>query len=300
MDKIVQSGIRSHSKASEKYVDVTFSYDNGLYFNTSVPIQYRRTGIDIPEDDLNQIRDYLKKVYKEVNPDNWENWKKEQIDFWKAKPKAGTTKSFFDKLAEDFEYKCVNCQLPNNPNWARRIQDLKEFGYTIATKLSEYCPHCNKNTTHLILLPIKRGGITGYETWSPELRARIVSLLKSYDAFEAKITKKEGLLPDHKFSEIRWNDETKRETLENLTDEEILRDFQLLSNQRNQQKREVCRNCYQTGKRGTIYGIPFFYEGTENWDSSIPKNGKLAEKGCIGCAWYDIEKWRQELIKKLK
>lgn len=138
MNKITQLGIRNHSKASEKYVDVTFSYDNGLYFNTSVPIQYRRTGIDIPEDDLNQIRDYLIKVYNEVNPDNWENWKKEQADFWKAKPKADTTKSFFDKLTEDFEYKCVNCQLPNNPNWARRIQDLKEFGYTIATKLSEY------------------------------------------------------------------------------------------------------------------------------------------------------------------
>ena len=87
------------------------------------------------------------------------------------------------------------------------------------------------------MLPIKRGGITGYETWSSELRTRIVSLLKSYDFFEAKTTKKEGLLPDHKFSEIRWNDETKRETLENLTDKEILRDFQLLSNQRNQQKR---------------------------------------------------------------
>lgn len=138
MNKITQLGIRSHSKASEKYVDVTFSYDNGLYFNTSVPIQYRRTGIDIPEDDLNQIRDYLIKVYNEVNPNNWENWKKEQADFWKAKPKADTTKSFFDKLTEDFEYKCVNCQLSNNPNWARRIQDLKEFGYTIATKLSEY------------------------------------------------------------------------------------------------------------------------------------------------------------------
>lgn len=119
-------------------------------------------------------------------------------------------------------------------------------------------------------------------------------------SLKQKQQKKEGLLPDHKFSEIRWNDETKRETLENLTDREILRDFQLLSNQRNQQKREICRNCYQTGKRGTIYGIPFFYEGTENWDSSIPKNGKSAEKGCIGCAWYDIERWRQELIKKLK
>lgn len=222
------------------------------------------------------------------------------MQFWAEKAGAGVTKSFFDKLAENFDYCCVNCKLPNNPNWARRIQDLKEFGYTIATKLSEYCPYCNKNTTHLILLPLKRGGVTGYETWSPELRKRIVSLLKSYDAFEGRTVRKESLLPDHKFSEIRWNKATKRESLENLTDKEILRDFQLLSNQRNQQKREICRNCYQTGKRGSIYGISFFYEGNENWNSSIPKIGKEAEKGCIGCAWYDIERWRKELIKRLQ
>lgn len=73
-----------------------------------------------------------------------------------------------------------------------------------------------------------------------------------------------------------------------------------LKQNRLEQKREVCRNCYQTGKRGIIYGIPFFYEGTANWDTSIPKKGKDAEKGCIGCAWYDIERWRRELLKALE
>ena len=300
MIQIEQLGKRQHSKASETYVDVIFRYDTKTEIRTSVPIQYRRTGTDIDAFDNKAIDEYLSKVYDDINPKNWANWLKDQEIFWAEKSRAGVTKPFFDKLSEKFDYCCVNCQLPNNPNWARRIQDLKEFGYTIATKLSEYCPHCGKNTTHLILLPLKRGGLTGYETWSPELRKRIVSLLKSYDVFEAKQVRKEGLLPDHKFSEIRWDEATKRESLENLTDEEILRDFQLLSNQRNQQKREVCRNCYQTGKRGIVYGIPFFYEGTENWDCSIPKIGKEAEKGCIGCGWYDIEKWRQELIKKLQ
>lgn len=298
MDKIKICGIRSHSKASEKYVDVVFHYPNGICVKTSVPIQYRRTGLDIPENDSNKMHEYLENVYKEINPAKWKNWKKEQGAFWKG-TKADVTKPFFDKLAEDFKYKCVNCELPQNPNWARRVQDLKECGYTIATKLSEFCPKCKKTTTHLVLVPLKRGGITGYETWSPKLRARIVNLLKRYDAFEAKQTKKEGLLPDHKFSEIRWDNSTKRENLENLTDEEILRDFQLISNQRNQQKREVCRKCFQTGERGIIYGIPFFYEGTEKWNPSIPKTGKEAEKGRIGCGWYDIERWRKELIKKL-
>ena len=92
----------------------------------------------------------------------------------------------------------------------------------------------------------------------------------------------------------------KGENPDNMTDEEIRSKFQLLSNQRNQQKREICRNCYQTGKRGTIYGIPFFYEGTEEWDDSIPKTGKEAERGCVGCAWYDIAEWRKRLIDKLK
>ena len=50
-------------------------------------------------------------------------------------------------------------------------------------------------------------------------------------------------------------------------------------NQRNQQKREVCRNCFQKGIRGTIYGINYFYEGTERWDPQIPTVGKAAEKG---------------------
>ena len=84
-----------------------------------------------------------------------------------------------------------------------------------------------------------------------------------------------------------------------MSDEEIKEKFQLLTNQRNQQKREICRNCFQTGKRGVIYGIPYYYKGNENWDERIPKIGKQAEKGCIGCPWYDIQKWKEHLIDKL-
>ena len=85
-----------------------------------------------------------------------------------------------------------------------------------------------------------------------------------------------------------------------MTDDEIKQKFQLMSNQRNQQKREVCRKCFQTGKRGSIYGIKYYYYGDENWDINIPQRGKEAEKGCIGCPWYDIAQWRSELLKKLK
>ena len=84
-----------------------------------------------------------------------------------------------------------------------------------------------------------------------------------------------------------------------MTDAEIVQKFQLLDNQRNQQKREICRRCFQEGIRGTIYGIKYFYEGDENWDPNIPKVGKAAEKGCIGCPWYDIELWRKMINKHI-
>lgn len=287
---------RFHAKASEEYVDVVFNYGNTRY-ETSVPIIYRRTGTHIED---TGITEYLEKVYDEVNPENWFNWRSIQKEFWATKPRATVTKEFFDILNnETFSWCCVSCELPKNPNWARRIQDLKEFGYTLATDTNKFCDKCNANTTHIALLPISRGGITGYETWSSVTRIHIVRLLKAFDSYEGKSLRKEGLLPDHKFPEIRWDSDTRRESLDELSDEEYRRDFQLLSNQRNLQKREICRKCFQTGERGTIYGIPFFYAGNEFWDDNVPKTGKAAEKGCVGCAWYDIDRWRKELQKSL-
>lgn len=297
MDNIKILGERYHSKASEKYIDVIFKYGT-RHLPLSIPIEYRRTGIDIEE----KVNEYLEKMYDAMNPHNWEKWKQEQESFWETKPNATVTRSFFDVLKRDVQWNCVACSFPNNPNWARRIQDIKEFGYTLSTDTNRECPACKKKSTHIMLLPIKRGGVTGYETWSAELRRKIVATLKSYDSFEGKVTSPEKLLPDHKFPEIRWDSKTKRDNIENLTPDEIKKNFQLLSNQRNQQKREVCRNCYQTGERGTLYGIEYYPKGGKAWDKNIPKVGKLAEKGCVGCPWYNIEEWRrslQRLIKKL-
>lgn len=292
--KIIEK--RNHSKASEEYVSVEILYPNNKKWIGWVPIVYRRTGLFLSTE--NEIIDYLNDIYPQLNPLNYEKWVQEQEMFWDEKPNADITKSFFEALS-NCDWTCVNCGLPQNPNWARRIQDLKEFGYTIATDTNRYCPNCNGNRTHLILLPIKRltNSGNGYETWSPQLRKRIIKVLGSIDVYEG--TFNANCLPDHKFSEIRWDENTKSENPDDMTDAEIKEKFQLLTNQRNQQKREVCRNCFQTGKRGVIYGIPYFYKGDENWDSNIPKLGKEAERGCVGCPWYDIQRWRQNLLNKL-
>ena len=107
-------------------------------------------------------------------------------------------------------------------------------------------------------------------------------------------------LPDHKFPEIRWDDKTKAENPDTMTDEEIRQKFQLLTNQRNQQKWEVCRTCFQTGKRGYPFGIPYYYARTEDWDPAVPAKGKAAECGCVGCGWYDFVAWRDALSCRIK
>lgn len=202
------------------------------------------------------------------------------------------TPLFFNVLLsfkEEFE------RFPINPNSARRIQDIKDAGYTIA---SVPRPKGLKGYNR-IMLPIPLHAQMGYETFTPQFKARVIRLLQERNAFEARVTAKKALIPDHKFSEVRWDEETKAENPMSMTDDEIIQKFQLLDNQRNQQKREICRQCYQTKVRGTIYGINYFYQGTKEWDPNIPEKGKTAEKGCEGCPWYDIEKWRTMLNKEL-
>lgn len=293
--QIMDTELKCHSKASEEYVHVQFNYSGDIW-DGWVPVEYRRTGVSLKTQD--DVYSYLNKVYEQMKPENFDNWKNEQDIFWQNK-NAKTTKSFFDCLIRG-GWQCVECTLPKNPNWARRIQDLKEFGYTIATDTHRYCPNCKSNKTHLILLPIKRGLSqgNGYETWSPALRKKIISVLDGIDAYEC--SKNPHCLPDHKFPEIRWDEDTKADNPDDMSEEDIKRKFQLLTNQRNQQKREVCRKCYQTGQRGYPFGIKFFYRGEETWDKSVPLKGKCAEKGCIGCGWYDLQKWRKSLQETIK
>ncbi len=295
--EIVETERKINTKASESYISVRFKYEN-LVWEGWVPVEYRRTGVEIGENDESALIEHLNDIYIQMNPNNYDKWLEQEKAKWKNS-RSVETKNIFMLLA-DGKWHCRNCDI-DNPNFARRIQDLKEMGYTISTHLNYHCPKCGNNrSTRLILLPIDRVEIAGngYETWSPALRTRIMRLFSYIDVYEGTVNR--NCLPDHKFSEIRWDEETKTENPDTMTDDEIRAKFQLLTNQRNQQKREVCRKCFQTGQRGKIYGINFYYKGGPNWEIDIPQKGKKAEEGCIGCPWYDIEKWKKELQKKLE
>ena len=330
-NQIEITGEWDHLKASESYVAVEFTYPEcGVIWDGAVPTEYRR-GPNIKVKSEDELSDLLEKVYEFMHPYNENQWQKKQDYYWKDK-REGPTKNLFDSVRH-CEWICARCAMnkadPGNPNWARRWQDLKESGYTTATIPSHVCDECLKrkikqieNDENLSLLEkdekitseIRRKsksakiimlrypreeGIGGYEVIPPKVRKNIMESLKYFDAYENQIRRK-GLLPDHKFPEIRWDKNTIGMNTLDMTKDEMKEKFQLMTNRRNQQKREVCRKCYQTGERGSPFGINHWYSGDRDWPTKVPIEGLAAEKGCYGCGWYDLQAWRDSLNDEKK
>ena len=294
---IVVSGLRSHSKANEKYVDVIFRYDDQGDWNGSIPYFYRRAGLFLETE--KDISEWIEKAYKSLKNENIQRWIMAEKQLWETEYKGRlVTKPFFDKLL-NLRWNCVDSDLPSNRNWARRIQDIKEMGYFLATDTKRYNKKLGKNTTQILLVPLQKAAQTGYETFSPKLRKRILKVLGNYDAYEGKVRSAYSLLPDHKFPEISWDADTRAENPDDMPDEAIRAKFQLLDNQRNLEKREACRKVVQTGKLGTLFGMEHYLNETGEWPENIPKTGKESEEGWKLCPWYDIEAWRKSLNQRL-
>lgn len=288
-------GFCNNSKASESYVKVKFDFDEEPSFETVVPYVYRRNNLQLLTNSeivnyLLSIKNYFKKAQRE-------KWVLEQKEVWNRKLEKVkdhtrlVTYHFFMVL---LSLKEEDKDFPANNNSQARFKDIKNMGYTVCIY-----PIGNRRWGK-ILLPLPLNAEMQYETFTPQFKSRVIRLFNGVNAYEAKQTAAVALIPDHKFSEVRWDEDTKVENPMTMTDEEIIAKFQLLDNQRNQEKREICRNCVQTGQRGKLFGIDFYPVGADKWDENIPKRGKRAEKGCEGCPWYDIEAWRKAVNEKLK
>jgi hypothetical protein len=291
-------GLRLHSKASEKYVDAIFKYEKQEDWDGSIPYFYRRTGLFLETE--KEVAELVEKAYEAIKKENSDSWVSTEKKLWETEYQGkAVTKPFFDKLL-NLKWNCINSDFPANPNWARRIQDIKEMGYILATDTKRFNKKLGKNTTQILLVPLEKGAQTGYEIFSPTLRKRIIKVLGSYDAYEGKVRPSHSLLPDHKFPEISWDENTRVENPDDMTDDQIRAKFQLLDNQRNLEKREACRKVVQTGKLGTIFGIEYYMNGSGEWPENIPKIGNKSEEGWKLCPWYDIEAWRKSLNQSIK
>jgi hypothetical protein len=289
---IIAKEIRHHGKASEAYIDASFRIGSE-WVETSIPVNYRRTGVDAQT--ASDCLEILETARTHFDPNKINSWLANEKAFWETS-KKDVTKEFFSILLTNLSnWVCQGCMFPQNPNWARRTQYIKDQGYTLSTNTNLFCSKCQSAKSHLMLIPLPRGAASDYETISPKLKQRIIKVLNSIDSFEGSLRPESSLLPDHKFPEIRWDEETGEVNDDDMSAADIIKKFQLINNQRNQQKREVCRQCYQDGKRGKPFGISYFYAGNENWPESIPKRGKEAEEGCFGCGWYDLSAWRNSL-----
>ena len=282
-------GFCANTKASELFAVV--SYADGKDAPTwYVPYQYRRT--DVFVDSVDEMVSFLKAAKNRLNRKYVIAYKERMgkaiyEHFGKG---ASVTVPIFKKLLDKCGAWVWNKDF-DNENPQRRIQDIKESGFTIATRFYE------RRTYHM-LLPFDPVRTATYETIPSAVRRMIFKVhegINSYTGEPASIS----CLPDHKFPELRWDKHTP-ESNRNLSEQEMREKFQVIPENINQMKRETCRKCFKSGVRGKLNGINFFYAGGPTWDKSVPKVGKSAERGCVGCFWYDMLAWRAALNKALE
>ncbi len=212
-------------------------------------------------------------------------------------------------LLSDREWHCRSCEGKNiaSEQYAGGggIQGLQRGtksrpGLEIKTE-RKFCNTCQKQTT--------------WDCWTGKIKAanaptniplelveKILSVYSYIDVIEQRQRPRHEIIIDHRFPMERWGNVEETHNL-NMSETEIKQKFQLLkkdsAGNHNLLKSRSCEFCIKTCKRGTPLGIKFWYQGNENWPHNIPKIGKDAETGCIGCGWYNFDIWRDTLNQKL-
>ena len=219
--------------------------------------------------------------------------------------KEGTLQSKVFALLKDKQWHCRECEgmavASRQYAGGGGIQGLQRgtrgrLGIKIESA-NRACSNCSKTTT--------------WDRWTGEtqqsnaasgisakLRRRILDYYTHTDVIENRVRPTHELIIDHRFPMERWGEFEPTQNA-NMTDTEIAAKFQLLkkdtAGNHNLLKSRACERCISSGKRGEPFGIPFWYEGVEDWPDGVPARGAAAEQGCHGCGWYDFAKWREGL-----
>ena len=225
-----------------------------------------------------------------------------------SKFKSDTKQKKVFTLLSDRQWHCRSCEGKNiaSEQYAGGggIQGLERGnksrpGLLIKSK-KDFCEQCQKKTT--------------WDRWTGEikeanaaanipeqLKKRILNFYSYTDIIEQRQRAAHELIIDHRFPMERWGSVEESLSVD-MSEDEIRQKFQLLKNDssgnHNLLKSRACERCIDTGKRGTPFGIKFWYEGNEEWNSEYQR-GVEAEQGCVGCGWYDFDTWRNKLNEKL-
>lgn len=286
-------------KMPDIFLTVEFSYPKCGKYETCVPIYERYQGIDYTNSKKEDVVDWIESCYEQMAPTNSGVWNSGEAKYWKTK-NAEQAKPLFDVLNKEDKYhltewlcrQCTDISAVNSQA-ASRIRALKQqHGYHIATKKC-FCNVCNKITPHDMLLRIgkMKSGAKDKKSMPNSLKKRIKKLFAYTDAcFNVTYPESSNaFIIDHKFPATRWAaGETTNYT--SMSDEEITKKFQLLTNQTNMQKDRYCERCFEKGVRGDFFGIKWYPDGDEKWRGANNSD----ENGCKGCPWYDLKLWKKQ------
>ncbi len=198
------------------------------------------------------------------------------------------------QILSDLKYHCSECELPwSQP--AKALQMIRQAGYEMEKNWSNYekrlfCPNCQRKTPHRRLISLERVNTSVERTNSLDerLKLRIRKLLHNQDAFLWYEPTGRKIEVDHRVPQIRWKE--KEEKYEDMTDEQLINKFMLLVREHNLLKSRKCEKCKRTWKRQTFLWVNYFYKWNENYVESL---------GCEWCGWYNPEKRKEYLNKKL-
>ena len=211
--------------------------------------------------------------------------------------KKGSTQYKDFETMSDCEWHCTKCELLSGQakTWQvwrqeKGIQlDQDEEGHWYKKM---FCKHCGTNTIHrkLKTTEIIETGLKARTSIPPQIAKRAKELYGCVDEYSVRVEPANQLEIDHRVPQVRWT--SNEEDNSNLSDEQIIEKFMLLSRANNLLKSRICEECVKTGKRGKGYKvIEFWYEGGEAYSETL---------GCVGCFWHNPKKWRDELNKKIK
>ena len=283
-----------NSFSSETYVGVQFHMQEQIYW---IPISGHRYNFDYNSSNISAIKEYLYTIAPYFEPEAITDWYT-NIENIYSDLLSKTEMIFLKELTTQYGI-CRHCSQVyiDNPNAQAVIKQLKDKGFYIAS-LQVSCPKAKRKKTYDYLLPIPPSELTQRTEKIPEeTKQQMIQIYKGINSYTNTTDK--SILPDHRFPEIRWGANPVISDNKNLSDEEVVKKFQPLNNKFNLMKKEACKKCYASDIRQYPYGIKFFYYGEEKWNESIPKDGPEAEKGCVGCGWYDLIKWKEEMNKKI-
>lgn len=208
--------------------------------------------------------------------------------------KKGTVAYQILETLKDLRWHCSQHEFSSSQP-AKALQIMRQEGFQFEKEGHNwerrmFCPVCKKKTPHRRLISLERTETIRTRGILPEkLKQRIRNYYESRDEITgSSIT---GRTPevDHRIPQVRWV-EKEHDWPADLPDEEIGKNFMVLSRENNLLKSRSCERCVGTGKRQPLLGINFFFKGHENYEEKT---------GCEGCGWHNPKKWKEELNKKI-